>query len=367
MMTCFSVQNCLPQYLEGDLSDYYRSETELHIRNCEKCAAKLREMQKMVQLLNQIPPKESPRDFKSDINQVIRKKSGHTILFRKLFMPYTVKIPVYLGVFLIGVMFLISSELDKNQVSLKVQQGATSMDLVQQQEAIKESLEKVIWNEWLSSKGASLIIKVQQLTQSAPQQEVPKPVVEKSKAKEVTSKEHDVPIETSQAKVDESATSSNKDDVNTEPEIENKLANQSFSLLKMVIEVEERQIEKLRKSIIHDLGENVLPEDLYSELSPKASEGELLFTISSTQKEAMDFLDKINHRFAAVMKQKEGSFETANESIIARVKGADLFSISFLAKASDKKLYDDLDNKIKGKERNKVIRFSNNLDIIERL
>jgi len=94
MKKCEDIENDLPFYLDGSLSDADKKIVEEHLNTCPRCSKALVELSRTGSLLGNLPEVEPPPWFKQKIMAGVREEAGKKSLMRKLFCPLRIKIPV---------------------------------------------------------------------------------------------------------------------------------------------------------------------------------------------------------------------------------------------------------------------------------
>lgn len=69
MTTCKIIRDNICAYIDNELNKKQRSDFEKHINNCAECKKDLEEMQKIVELCNDLPQQELPSDFKDELHE----------------------------------------------------------------------------------------------------------------------------------------------------------------------------------------------------------------------------------------------------------------------------------------------------------
>jgi hypothetical protein len=96
-MNCAGIQELLSEYIDGTLDAKAVQVVEKHISVCEDCKETLASLSEMVEELNAFEPLMAPADFLEKIHQRMEPRSGFSRLFRKLFVPFKIKIPLQLA------------------------------------------------------------------------------------------------------------------------------------------------------------------------------------------------------------------------------------------------------------------------------
>ena len=96
-MDCSGIQELLSEYIDGTLDANAVQVVEKHIAACEDCKQTLASLSAMVEELNALEPMKAPADFLEKIHQRMEPRSDFSRLFRKLFVPFKIKIPLQLA------------------------------------------------------------------------------------------------------------------------------------------------------------------------------------------------------------------------------------------------------------------------------
>lgn len=96
-MDCAVIQELLSEYIDGTLDANTVQVVEKHILVCKDCKETLASLSAMVEELNTLEPIKPPADFLDKIHQRMEPRSGFVRLFRKLFVPFKIKIPLQLA------------------------------------------------------------------------------------------------------------------------------------------------------------------------------------------------------------------------------------------------------------------------------
>jgi hypothetical protein len=96
-MDCAGIDELLSEYIDGTLDAKTVQLVEKHISVCADCKEKLASLRAMVEELNALEPMKAPTDFLEKIHQRIKPRSDFSRLFKKLFVPFKIKIPLQLA------------------------------------------------------------------------------------------------------------------------------------------------------------------------------------------------------------------------------------------------------------------------------
>jgi len=94
MKKCSAIENLLPLYSEGILSDAEKRVVEEHLSDCAACRKELAYLQKAGQLVNHLSDVEEPPWFQQKIMARVREEAGKKSFTHKWFYPFRIKIPV---------------------------------------------------------------------------------------------------------------------------------------------------------------------------------------------------------------------------------------------------------------------------------
>ncbi|MBU1161851.1 MAG: zf-HC2 domain-containing protein, partial [Proteobacteria bacterium] len=120
-MDCAGIQELLSEYIDGTLDAKAVQVVEKHFLACENCKETLVSLSAMVEELNALEPVKAPADFLEKIHQRMEQRSDLNRLFRKLFVPFKIKIPLQLAaaatasILVVMVLSLQKSEYQKTQ------------------------------------------------------------------------------------------------------------------------------------------------------------------------------------------------------------------------------------------------------------
>lgn len=96
-MDCAGIQELLSEYIDGTLDAKAVQVVEKHISACADCKETLASLSAMVEELNALESMKAPADFLEKIHQRMEPRSYFSRLFRKLFVPFKIKIPLQLA------------------------------------------------------------------------------------------------------------------------------------------------------------------------------------------------------------------------------------------------------------------------------
>ncbi len=93
-MECTRTEDILSAYLDGDLPEGERKEVAEHLRQCPRCAEEERALRETVSLLRNLPVEKAPPGLLAGVRHRIGEEKGVEPLWKKLFLPAHVKIPL---------------------------------------------------------------------------------------------------------------------------------------------------------------------------------------------------------------------------------------------------------------------------------
>jgi len=94
MNNCKDIEDSLPLYAEGLLSDAERKAVEEHLAECTDCSKAMADLQKVAAMTQRLPEVEVPPWFKQRIMAMVRKEAEKKSFAQKWFYPLRIKIPV---------------------------------------------------------------------------------------------------------------------------------------------------------------------------------------------------------------------------------------------------------------------------------
>lgn len=120
-MDCAEIDELLSEYIDGTLDLKTVQMVEKHLSVCVDCKETLASLRAMVEELNALEPMKPPADFLEKIHQRMEPRSDFSRLFKKLFVPFKIKIPLQLAaaataaILVVMVLNLQKSEYQKTQ------------------------------------------------------------------------------------------------------------------------------------------------------------------------------------------------------------------------------------------------------------
>ena len=96
-MDCAGIQERLSEYIDGALDETTARTVEKHISTCADCKETLASLTAVVKELNTLESMPAPPNFLEKIHRRMEPRPRATPLFRKLFVPFKIKIPLQLA------------------------------------------------------------------------------------------------------------------------------------------------------------------------------------------------------------------------------------------------------------------------------
>ena len=96
-MDCAGIQERLSEYIDGALDDKTARMVEKHLSTCQDCKETATSLRAVVKELNALEPMPAPVDFLEKIHRRMAPRPQKNRLFRILFIPFKVKIPLQLA------------------------------------------------------------------------------------------------------------------------------------------------------------------------------------------------------------------------------------------------------------------------------
>jgi hypothetical protein len=96
-MDCDEIQERLSEYIDGALDEKTARTIEKHISTCEDCKETYASLSAVVKELNALEPMTAPTDFLEKIHERMEARPKDNRLFKKLFVPFKVKVPLQLA------------------------------------------------------------------------------------------------------------------------------------------------------------------------------------------------------------------------------------------------------------------------------
>ncbi len=94
MKNCKNIENSLPLYAEGLLSDTEKKAVEEHLAECADCSKALTDLKKVTAMTQRLPEVDPPHWFKQRIMARVRQQAEKKSFAQKWFYPLRIKIPV---------------------------------------------------------------------------------------------------------------------------------------------------------------------------------------------------------------------------------------------------------------------------------
>src|SRR4030067_2482762 len=93
-MECARTWDRLSAFLDGDLPKKEREGIAQHLRQCARCAEEERALKETSSLLRNLPAGQAPPELLEGVRLRIAKEKSKTPLWKKLFLPAHIKIPL---------------------------------------------------------------------------------------------------------------------------------------------------------------------------------------------------------------------------------------------------------------------------------
>ena len=116
-MECARTWDRLSAYLDGDLPEKEREGIAQHLRQCARCAEEERALKETLSLLRNLPSGQAPPELLEGVMARIGKEQARTPLWKKLFLPAHIKIPLEAAA--VVLVFLLAYGVQKEMPSSK--------------------------------------------------------------------------------------------------------------------------------------------------------------------------------------------------------------------------------------------------------
>jgi hypothetical protein len=116
-MECARTWDRLSAYLDGDLPEKEREGIAQHLRQCARCAEEERALKETLTLLRNLPARKAPPELLEGVRRRIGKEQAKTPLWKKLFLPAHIKIPLEAAA--VVLVFLLAYGVQKEMPSSK--------------------------------------------------------------------------------------------------------------------------------------------------------------------------------------------------------------------------------------------------------
>jgi hypothetical protein len=93
-MECERIQDLLSDFLDGSLPESGRAGVSAHLRECRSCAEAAEGLGNTLRLLRNLPPEKAPPELLDRIRRETAGSAPAKPLWKKLFLPAHVKIPI---------------------------------------------------------------------------------------------------------------------------------------------------------------------------------------------------------------------------------------------------------------------------------
>jgi len=96
-MDCQTVEKHLSAWLDGELAAATSEQVSAHIRGCPRCRAKAGVLDQAAAHVRELPKVYAPADFSEKLRQRLESGPAWKRLFRRIFTPFHIKIPMELA------------------------------------------------------------------------------------------------------------------------------------------------------------------------------------------------------------------------------------------------------------------------------
>jgi hypothetical protein len=145
-MHCAAILERLSEYIDGTLDVQTRTVVEKHIAVCENCKQELASLRAIVDELGALDQVKPPADFLDKIHERLETRSGFSKIFRKLFVPFHIKIPLELAAAAtVTILVVLVLNIQQPEIQMmKIPTGTTSQSMGEEPKAdrIKPALKK---------------------------------------------------------------------------------------------------------------------------------------------------------------------------------------------------------------------------------
>jgi len=93
-MDCERAQDHFSDFLDGSIEDSRRSLVNAHLQECGRCLAELEGLKETRLHLHNLPLRKAPPELLAAVRQGMGRESSGTALWKKLFLPAHIKIPL---------------------------------------------------------------------------------------------------------------------------------------------------------------------------------------------------------------------------------------------------------------------------------
>jgi len=95
-MKCAGIKQLLSEYVDGVLDAQTKADIEEHISTCTGCRQALEDLKALLGELRAVEPVKAPEDFLNQLHERIKSRFSLGKIFRTLFVPMRIKIPIQL-------------------------------------------------------------------------------------------------------------------------------------------------------------------------------------------------------------------------------------------------------------------------------
>src|SRR3970040_773675 len=106
-MECARTWGRLAAFIDGGLPEKEREGIAQHLRQCAQCAEEERALKETLSLLRNLPAGQAPPELLQGVRLRIGKEQEKTPLWKKLFLPAHIKIPLEAAA--VALVFLLAS------------------------------------------------------------------------------------------------------------------------------------------------------------------------------------------------------------------------------------------------------------------
>jgi len=147
-MECSRAKKLLSDYLDGILDSRSGAQLELHLLGCTGCRQEHDALKALVSELNRLEPVKSPPDFLDQIHERLESRSWRATIFKTLFFPLRIKLPLELAAaaamvaLIIGVIGVQHKELSTQKPS-RISTMRSAVEKKQDSNRLPRKLDKV--------------------------------------------------------------------------------------------------------------------------------------------------------------------------------------------------------------------------------
>jgi len=93
-MDCSDIKALLSEYIDGTLDPETKNRVDQHVASCADCREELASLKALVHELGSLEAVRPPEDFLAQVHERLEKPSRFSTLFRTLFLPFRIKLPL---------------------------------------------------------------------------------------------------------------------------------------------------------------------------------------------------------------------------------------------------------------------------------